>query len=120
MSGDLRAWDKPDFSFVFSLFSSYFPGPGGGGLSGFCSLALFHEGLFRDSFQLAIVGPMANVTAVYVAVIVKTEDRQALTVVSGEGVAQPSGVCQRVRGNKKLNINPVNSSIIFTLLYPLV
>ncbi|KAK3764723.1 hypothetical protein RRG08_042033 [Elysia crispata] len=45
---------------------------------GLCSLTLMHENLFRSSYQLSVVGPLKDMTAFFVVVIVRTQDKGAV------------------------------------------
>ena len=68
-------------------------------LGGFCSVALMQESLFRSSYQLAVVGPLEEMTDIFVVVIVKTRDKGAITgSVSGSGVNRGADNCKDVTG----------------------
>ncbi|KAK3803132.1 hypothetical protein RRG08_060104 [Elysia crispata] len=68
--------------------------------SGLCSLTLFHESLFRDSYTVAVVGPLAEATSVYVIAIVRTLDSEFIEIESGWGTVQVPDLCQDVNGTE--------------------
>ena len=70
--------------------------------SGLCSLTLFHESLFRDSYTVAVVGPLAEATSVYVIAIVRTLDSEFIEIESGWGTVQVPDLCQDVNGKSSL------------------
>ena len=66
---------------------------------GLCSMALLQEKLFRSSYHLAVVGPLIQMTAIFVVVVVKTQDIGAVMAVSEMGVASFPDTCENVKGN---------------------
>ena len=70
-------------------------------MSGFCSITLLHENLFRTSYHLAIVGPLIEMTDIYVVVIARTLVREIMTLVSGNGIRRTPDKCMTVTGDVK-------------------
>ncbi|KAK3742042.1 hypothetical protein RRG08_060126, partial [Elysia crispata] len=63
---------------------------------GFCTVALMQESLFRSSYQLAVVGPLKEMTDIFVVVIVKTRDKSGIKAGSGTGVKRAPDTCKDV------------------------
>ena len=73
-------------------------GSGAKDLHGLCSLALVHDGLFRESYQVNIIYFVSFMHDAYVVVIVRTEDKGSVVTVSSSGVNSSPDVCQDVPG----------------------
>ncbi|RUS85336.1 hypothetical protein EGW08_006879, partial [Elysia chlorotica] len=63
---------------------------------GFCSVGLIPEKLFRPSYQLPVIEPMTATSAVFVVVIVKTAEKDAVTVGPPAGVKRSADLCYNV------------------------
>ena len=56
------------------------------------------ESLFRSYYQLAVVGPLKEMTDIFVVVIVKTQDKSGIKAGSGTGVKRAPDTCKDVPG----------------------
>ena len=64
-------------------------------------MALLHENLFRQTYQFSVVGPLADMTDVFLVVIVRGQDKDAVMVVSGAGEKISAENCQAVSGRNR-------------------
>ena len=71
------------------------------GRTGLCSLTLFPDSLFREAYTVAAMGPLLNAASVYVAVIVRTQEKDEVVVETVDsGVKRGTDHCEGVSGKE--------------------